>query len=190
VEAVVPYLFVESPNATRGRGRRVDTVVIHTMEIPERDDAAMACAAWFADSSSEVSAHYCVDRDRIVQCVREEDVAWHARGGNTTSIGVELAGTARQGAEEWADPYSAAVLRRAAVLVADLCRRHDVPVRRITADELRAGARGLTGHVDVSLAFGKSDHWDPGPAFPWDVFLRRVRAAPVKQHQGASPSRV
>ena len=42
---------------------------------------------------------------------------------------------------------------------------------------LRAGARGITGHADVSVAFRKSDHWDPGPAFPWAAFLRQVSAA-------------
>jgi N-acetyl-anhydromuramyl-L-alanine amidase AmpD len=173
----VPYPFVESPNITRSPGRSVRTVVIHTMEIAERDDAARACAAWFASPAAQVSAHYCVDRGSIVQCVREEDVAWHARGGNATSIGVELAGAAAQTPEQWADAYSAAVLRRAAGLVAALCVRHDIPVRRVAASGLRAGASGITGHADVSLAFGKSDHWDPGPGFPWDAFLRRVRAA-------------
>jgi N-acetyl-anhydromuramyl-L-alanine amidase AmpD len=174
---VVPDPFVESPNVTRSPGRRVGTIVIHTMEISERSGAAAACAAWFADPVSQVSAHYCVDAETTIQCVREADVAWHARGGNTTSLGVELAGAAAQTAEEWADTYSAAVLRRAAVLVADLCRRHDVPARRVDAAGLRAGMRGITGHADVSIAFRKSDHWDPGPAFPWDTFLRRVRAA-------------
>ena len=183
-EAVVPYPFVESPNVTRSPGRRVHTVVIHTMEITERDDAARISAAWFANPASEVSAHYCVDRGVVLQCVRDEDVAWHARGGNATTIGVELAGAAAQTREQWADAYSAAVLGRAARLVAELCRRHDIPVRRVDVQGLRAGARGITGHVDVSLAFGKSDHWDPGPGFPWGGFLRRVRVA-----QKGSPPR-
>jgi len=101
----MPYPFVESPHRTVV-GRRVDVVVINTMESAERVGAALACAQWFARSVSEVSAHYCVDADVIVQCVREEDVAWHARGGNTNSIGIELAGFARQKAAEWSDDYS------------------------------------------------------------------------------------
>lgn len=171
------YPFVESPNVTRASERRIDTIVIHTMEIPEVVGAARRCAAWFANPDSEVSAHYCVDDETIIQCVAEGDIAWHARGGNSHSIGVELAGSARQVAGDWADDYSLAVLDRAARLVAEIALRHDVPVRRLGPVGLQNGQRGITGHGDVSQAFRKSDHWDPGPSFPWSSFLRRVRAA-------------
>ena len=97
------YPFVESPNVTPATARRIDVVVMHTMEIAERNDAAEICARWFATPVSKVSAHYCVDADTVVQCVREKDIAWHARGGNTASIGVELAGFARQTRKDWAD---------------------------------------------------------------------------------------
>ena len=104
------YPFVESPNVTPATARRIDVVVMHTMEIAERKDAAEICARWFATPVSKVSAHYCVDADTVVQCVREKDIAWHARGGNTASVGVELAGFARQTRKDWADAYSTAVL--------------------------------------------------------------------------------
>ena len=171
------YPFVESPNFTAATGRRIDVVVMHTMEIAERKDAAEICARWFATPVSQVSAHYCVDADTVVQCVREKDIAWHARGGNTSSIGVELAGFARQTREDWADAYSTATLGRAAGVVAGSCRRHRIPVRWLVAADLVAGRRGITGHAEVSKAFGKSDHWDPGPAFPVQRFLGMVRAA-------------
>ncbi len=169
--------FIESPNVTRTSGRVVDVVVMHTMETAETAGVAKAVAHWFASPSSQVSAHYCVDADTVVQCVREEDVAWHARGGNTSSIGIELAGRAAQDADEWDDAYSLAVLWRAAELVDEICARHRIPVRRLRAVGLRRGLRGVTGHADVSAAFGRSDHWDPGPAFPWPFFLDLVRLA-------------
>ena len=97
------YPFVESPNKTPTSGREIDVVVIHTMEIAERPDAAAICARWFATPASQVSAHFCVDAARVIQCVREKDVAWHARGGNAASVGVELAGFARQTAKQWDD---------------------------------------------------------------------------------------
>ena len=171
------YPFVESPNVTPATARRIDVVVMHTMEIAERKDAAEICARWFASPVSRVSAHYCVDADTIVQCVREKDIAWHARGGNTGSIGVELAGFARQTRKDWADAYSNAVLGRAAALVADVCRRRAIPARWLVADDLRTGRHGITGHAEVSRAYRKSDHWDPGPAFPVERFLGLVRAA-------------
>ncbi len=173
----MPYRFVESPNKTETPGRTVDAVVMHTMEIAERPDAAMICARWFGTSVSKVSAHYCVDAKTVIQCVREKDIAWHARGGNANTIGVELAGFARQSAKDWEDAYSTAVLRHASTLVADVCRRHRIPVRWLEGDDLAAGRRGITGHAEVSAAYRKSDHWDPGPGFPVESFLDRVRRA-------------
>ena len=170
---------VESPNVTRTDGREITTIVIHTMEIGELVDSAQTCARWFASPKSKVSAHYCVDAGAIIQCVAEEDIAWHARGGNTNSIGVELAGMAAQGRHDWEDAYSTAVLERAAELVADIASRHDIPIRKLGPGALRAGKRGITGHADVSEAWRRSNHWDPGPAFPWREFLRSVRAVLV-----------
>lgn len=183
------FPFVESPHVTQATSRRVDVVVMHTMEIAERSDAARICARWFQSPVSRVSAHYCVDADTVIQCVRETDVAWHARGGNRHSIGVELAGFARQTTAEWEDGYSAAVLGRAAELVADICRRRRIPVRWLGAGDLMAGRRGVTGHVEVSRAFRKSDHWDPGDGFPVEAFLDAVRAAQQAQRMARRSSR-
>lgn len=169
------FRFVESPNRTRSGGRPIDVVVIHTMEVGETRGAAEAVARWFASPEAAVAAHYCVDSDSVVQCVREEDVAWHARGGNERSIGIELAGRAGQDAAGWADAYSTAVLERAARLTAVICLRHGLPLRWLQAADLRGGRRGLTGHAEVSRAFRRSDHWDPGPWFPIARFLALVR---------------
>jgi N-acetyl-anhydromuramyl-L-alanine amidase AmpD len=52
-----------------------------------------------------------------------------------------------------------------------------VPVRRLTVEQVRAGVlAGVCGHTDVSLAFRKSTHTDPGPTFPWESFLVAVQA--------------
>jgi N-acetyl-anhydromuramyl-L-alanine amidase AmpD len=175
----VEFPLVESPNRTRTDGRQISFVVIHTMEIAERVDSAEICARWFATPVSKVSAHYCVDAGTIIQCVEENDIAWHARGGNAHSLGVELAGMAGQGRRDWEDAYSAAVLERAAELVADIASRHDIPIAKLGPGALRDGRRGITGHADVSSAWRRSDHWDPGPAFPWRGFLDSVRSVLV-----------
>ncbi len=177
------YPFVESPNFTPATRSAIAVVVMHTMEIRERPDAAEICARWFATPVSRVSAHYCVDANSVVECVREKDIAWHARGGNTSSVGVELAGFARQTSAEWADRYSTALLERAARLVADVCRRKRIPIRWLVADDLVAGRRGITAHSEVSKAYRKSDHWDPGPGFPIERFLALVRTgrSPAKK---------
>ena len=175
----MPYPLIESPHSTPADGRAIGVVVIHTMEIAELAGAAGVCARWFENPASEVSAHYCVDAGTTIQCVREEDIAWHARGGNANSIGIELAGYASQRTLGWNDAYSRAVVERAARLTAEVCARHGIPLRRLHAADLVAGRRGITGHADVSAAFRKSDHWDPGPDFPWTRFLRLTRGSDV-----------
>ncbi|WP_446924560.1 hypothetical protein, partial [Klebsiella pneumoniae] len=40
--------------------------------------------------------------------------------------------------------------------------------------DLKAGKRGVCGHVDVTDAWHQSDHDDPGPWFPWDKFMAVV----------------
>ena len=159
--------------------RPVDVVVMHTMEAPETSMTAENVAAWFGGVNPKypppkASAHYCVDNDSVIQCVRESDVAWHAPGANHNGIGVEMAGFAKQTKEQWEDEFSLAMLRRAACLVARLCREHKIPVTLLTPEDLKAKKRGLCGHDTVTKAFGGGTHWDPGPWFPWDTFLMLV----------------
>ena len=170
------YPFVPSPHMTRTDGRRIDLIVIHTMESAEREEAAVRCARWFQNPRSQVSAHYCVDPETVIQCVRDENVAWHAPGANHDGVGIELAGHAAQSRREWADVYSSAMLARAAALSAELCRRHAIPAQWLWPPDLRAGKRGLTTHAYVSEAFHRSTHTDPGPSFPVERFLGLVRA--------------
>lgn len=170
------YPFVESPHINRTGGRRIDLIVIHTMEMDEKSDTAESVAQWFRDPGSKVSAHYCVDNDSIVQCVRDQDIGWHAPGANHNGIGIEHAGRARQTRREWSDAYSTAMLDRSATLVADLCRKYEIPVTWLDAADLRAGKRGITTHRAVSDAFKRGSRWDPGVGFPVERYLALVRA--------------
>ena len=170
------YPFVESPNVTKSGGRKIDLVVIHTMDMDEKGETAEHCARWFSSPAAKASAHYCVDADSIVQCVRDEDVGWHAPGANHDGIGIEHAGRAKQTGREWGDAYSTAMLERSAALVAELCRKYAIPVAWLYPADLKAGRRGITTHDAVSKAFKRSSHWDPGTGFPIERYLALVRA--------------
>jgi len=172
--------FVQAKNFTPAHRTTIDLIVVHTMESPEKPGTAANVARWFAGPDApRASAHYCVDRDQIVQCVRDEDVAWHAPGANHNGIGIEHAGYARQTPEEWADDYSMVMLDRSAELAARLCRRYSIPIVWLSALHLKSpGARGITGHVQCTEAFSNGHgHTDPGPHFPIDGYLDRVRRA-------------
>jgi N-acetylmuramoyl-L-alanine amidase. len=88
--------FLQARNYTPGRKLPISLIVLHVMEWPEKPTAAAGCAYMFAgEKSPKASAHYCVDSNQIYQCVKDEDTAWHAKGGdaNARGIGIELAGT-------------------------------------------------------------------------------------------------
>ncbi|MDX2357452.1 M23 family metallopeptidase [Dietzia sp. PP-33] len=66
-------------------------------------------------------------------------------------------------------------LREAARICAQWCRNHGHEVRRLSVPEVQGRrVRGFCSHGDISAAFRESTHTDPGPHFPWDVFLRYV----------------
>ena len=67
------------------------------------------------------------------------------------------------------------MLREAAKRDAEKCIEFNIPPVKLTAAELRAGKRGFAGHLETGLAWGGTDHVDPGTGFPWDIYLGYVR---------------
>lgn len=168
--------FVQAKGYTPGRaGQRPLWIVIHTMEAGESGTRAESTAAYFANPGDgrSVSSHYCVDQDSVVQCVRLADTAWTVGNtqGNRRGINWELSGFARQSREDWLDAASLGAFRMMAPYVRADAAEFGIPFERRTVAELRALRPGFTTHNDLRLAFGVTTHTDPGPNFPWDVFM-------------------
>lgn len=155
-----------------GRRSPVSLIAIHTMEAPEGKQTAENVAEYF--KRVDASAHWCVDNDSRVRVVKDEDTAWTLPGANSRSLNIEIAGYAKQDAEDWADEYSIDALDIAALCAAEWCVKYDIPIRKLTDDQIRSGAKGFVGHVDTNRVYKQSTHWDPGPGFPWSYFLGRV----------------
>jgi N-acetyl-anhydromuramyl-L-alanine amidase AmpD len=171
----VSYPFIQARHYTPTSGRTVDLLVVHTMEAVEKPGTAEEVARWFAGRSApRASAHFCVDGNSIVACVRDDDIAWHAPGANHNGLGLEHAGYASQRRRDWSDPYSEAMLAVSARLAAEKCRKYGIPPVWLYPADLRAGRRGITSHRNVSVAFHRSDHTDPGSGFPVERYLRLI----------------
>ena len=142
-----------------GRFNRERDVNINRLVVHVAQGTVAGTVSWFQDSRSNVSAHYVVgDGGAVVQCVRHEDVAWHA--GNWTwnkhSIGIEHGGYA-DNRNTWTD----AKYRASARLAAYCCRRHKIPVDR----------RHIVGHREVP----GSTHYCPGRYFDYARYLKLIR---------------
>lgn len=189
--ATIPPLIVAAPAMQMrrkpahprnyGHVERVPRIiVVHCTDGHEGPTKDSDVAAMFANPtlSPRRSAHYVVDTDSATQCVDDKLPAWHCgRTGNERGIGIELCGRANQTYEQWHDSLSLPMLQIAARLIADLCRRHEIPAVYLTSPELRLNRSGITTHSSVSLAWGESSHTDPGPNFPMVKFVNAVRVA-------------
>lgn len=77
-----------SPNYNEGRSGDIDLVVLHTTE-----GSGKGAEAWLTDPRSRVSTHYLIMEDgESVRLVDDADTAWHCRGYNQRSVGIEFAG--------------------------------------------------------------------------------------------------
>lgn len=170
----LPFVQARHYRAVSGTPRAINLLVVHCMEAPEASTRAERCAYNFSTTDRVASAHACVDDDTIVRCVRDEDVAYAAPGANHDGLQLELAGYARQTREQWLDAFGVAMLRNAARVLEAWYYAYDVPLVFVEAANLRGG-RGVTTHGQVTLAYGKSTHVDPGPSFPMDWLLDRAR---------------
>lgn len=85
-----------------------------------------------------------------------------------------IPGRAAQSRDEWLDAPSRSGVRAAAKFIVAKARVDGFPLERRTVAELQSGRGGYCGHVDVTWAWRKSTHTDPGEQFPWDVLAADI----------------
>lgn len=152
------------------RQNEVTLGVIHTAEmVPDlegADDAGERLANYAATTTRSVSWHDTTDRDSHIEMLPLSFTAWHARGYNSRSVGVEQA----LYAHSW--PSLSASQReefigQTAHAVARWVREFDLPLRRLTRAQADAGMKGLVAHGTLD----PDRRSDPGPEFPWDLLM-------------------
>lgn len=158
-------------------------IVMHSTVTPCKDGWARKVAGWFHTWTKTASAHYVVDPSTVVKCLHDGTIGYHAPP-NAGSIGVELCDYSK--GDKWNGKSHVAMLRRAAKLVADKCHAYDIPIVWLTVDDLHAGKRGITSHLNISHTWHETTHTDPG-GFPKNVFLQMVKDAMPGGGGGGKP---
>ena len=149
-------------NSRREVSHDIRKIVIHVAQ-----GSYSGTVGWFGNCAAEASAHYVVGaRGGVAQCVRDEDIAWHAGWWktNTHSIGIEHAGYVNN--PDW---FTQRMYRASARLSAWCCKKYKIPTDRkhIMGHYQVPGCRGSGG--------GASCHTDPGRYWNWTRYMRLVR---------------
>lgn len=151
-----------SPNhGARPPGTVVDTIVLHADASPR----TTSTLNWCRNPEAKVSYHFLIGRlGHVYELVATNRRAWHAgvssyRGipdVNDYSIGVCFSN------DQKGEPFTEEALEAGARLCGSLILRHPgIWLERITT------------HAEIALPKGRKV--DPGPLFPFDWFIDRVR---------------
>lgn len=149
------WLPAAAENFAAGRaGATIGTVVIHATE-----GTYAGAISWFRDPAAKVSAHYVIRAadGEITQVVAEADTAFHVRGSNRSSIGIE-----HEFDPDHGQGYTDALYRSSASLVCAITRRYGIPADR----------SHIRGHSEMP----RTDHTDPGPSWDWVRYMSFVSA--------------
>lgn len=144
-------------------------IVLHCMA-----GTFLGTQSWFKNPKSKVSAHYLVSKKgEIVNMIKPELKAWHTKGFNSVSLGIEMEdvptvkGKADLTKNCLTDPNwcTEAELKAVAELTATLMAKYNIPIERVIA------------HNDPMLRKPpyNNDHLDIGSFFNWTLFRTLVK---------------
>jgi hypothetical protein len=156
-------------------------IVLHSTE----GGSAESVARYFMEPSSGGSANIVVDDFSCYRCLADTIVPWGAPPLNTFGFHIEQCGYAAWSRGRWLLHRN--TIRRAAYKASLRVRWYGIPIHVPSVEELRkeyAAAQadgrppygGIVTHRLIDEAFGQSDHVDPGPSYPLDLFVRYLQA--------------
>lgn len=152
-------------------------VCIHTTENDPSTPAENV--ANYQINSQSGSYHTLADRQGILRENTADWITWSTGNqGNTLLMHLSFVARASMTRAQWL--AEDAMLRNGAWEVAQWCKKFGWPVRHVDV----AGLPGITTH-NATRVWGSTDHTDPGPNFPWDVFLSYVNQ---EVNGGATPA--
>ena len=150
--------FIYSPNFSSSKNRKIQSIIIHYTGMK----STSASLKRLKSKKSKVSCHYLINNNgKIVQMVKEKDIAWHAgisywngeKGLNKTSIGIELQ---NKGEELGYEKFKKAQIFSLINLINLIKQKYQIK------DAL------ILGHSDIA----PDRKIDPGYLFPWKQLYR------------------
>lgn len=181
--SLVRTSFLGTPHLQRARRHRIAYVVEHDAEVFSSawdDKTAELVGRWFKNEASRGSAHIAADTDSCQRLLRDDRAPAGAPPLNDSGLHIEREGRASWTRERWLKPGIRLGLRRTAWVASRWSRHYRIPIRWLTVPQLKTAGptprrpMGFVSHNDVRLAFGQTTHWDFGPGFPKDYYLRLV----------------
>jgi N-acetyl-anhydromuramyl-L-alanine amidase AmpD len=170
----------------RGSESRVGTpITLIAVHTSEGATTTASLASYLDQPGVEASYHVLVDDNGVYRYLPDEPAAWAMLSGNHRSVQVCLTGFARWPRSEWLAHDN--MLRSAAAVVRTWCTTYNIPNVKLTPAQVGADQHGICGHWDWTLGKHDGTHTDPGPFFPWDVFIQYVNLAPGPQPPPPSP---
>ncbi|MEO6205030.1 MAG: peptidoglycan-binding domain-containing protein [Mycobacteriales bacterium] len=161
--------FIQAKGYSRGKGQ-VNWLVLHTAQGSR---TVQSLGNYFAGTKAG-SSNGGVDEDEYAAYVTYNNTAWTNPPINTQSDTLELCGFAAWTRAEWLTEHPG-MLEMAARWIAWRASVRGIPIRLITGADAANGKSGILDHKRVNDAFGKSNHTDVGPGFPWDVVISRAQ---------------
>lgn len=163
---------IQAKGYTKGRAFReskeVDWLVVHTAEGAKME---IDLGHYFAGTTAGSSNSGIGQGGGYASYVNFSDTPWAAPPLNQEGEHLEICGFAKWTRETWLK-YPA-MLETVAKWIAWRCTVRRIPIRYINKPV--KGTSGVTGHVDVNNVYHLSNHWDPGPNFPWDIVIARAK---------------
>lgn len=160
------------PHQSSRNGQSPKLIVVHSSEgtnAPGFGDLA-ALANWFTEHHPEgdTSSHVATDAEgNSARYVSDDAKAWHCKGYNSVSLGIEQIGRAAQ--TSWNKDQQ----KETARWIAYWSRLHGIPIHKATVSNGTVTRPGVIRHSELGSIGG--GHSDPGGGYPLSDVLDLAR---------------